>query len=933
MAQVTWKTGTSGLWQTAADWTGGVVPGVGDDALLTPTGIFTATSTSFVEVHSVQLGAHATLDINGGGFRMDAGTGTGANAGTIQVDNANQLTIGGNVVNSGTILLDSTGSTTQITISSPSVTLSGGGAVVMSASGANYIDGNNGGFQLVNVDNTISGGGNLGNNDLTIVNQAAGTIDANTLVILDVQTQNLLTNAGLMEATAGGTLVIVSTNVKNTGGMVLADGGTVDLSNTTMFGGTVKSLHGGVLQTFSGNGALDGLSFGAVTMSGTLTITNATNLYLAGTINDAASTFALSSTANTTQMFVNSNLVTLQGGGSVVMSNSNNNYIQSNGNFQYQFVNVDNTISGTGNLGNGNLTFVNEKKGVVNANNAAISGSTGVLALNANGGVTNAGLIEDTGTAGLAINSTNVYQSSTGIIAAKGAGAHVDLNSSNIVGGKLLTTGTGVIQTTSGISQLDGLDSGAITNAGKLLINNATDLNVMGVLNNTGSISETSTGNTTEFRLNSWMVTLQGGGTLTLSDNANNYILAVTSSFQTFDNVDNTISGAGDIGNGGMQFVNGGTVNATGTTAQLQVNLGFAGSGINNAGALWEATGAAGLLITNGLFTNNGTVQALNNSSVTYSSSAADLNLVAGMLTGGIWKAIATGSGTSTVSLSGGPITTDAASITISGAGSVFQAGNGSTYSTLESTLTTIAAGGSLSILGGRAYATTLALADNGTLALGGATASLSAASITVGTGGVLSGNGAVTTSIADGGTVTASGGLLHETKNLTGAGSVTIATGSMLEVDGTLSAKTVTFGTGTGEVLALAKPASTTSTIAGFGSGDTIDLLNIGVTKLTFAGGVLTIMSGATKVAALRFSGSYTTASFSFTSDGHNGTNIVGTGLALAHDLTSVGGLNQLAWSAHEPASISAGGDALGAAHSHLPSSSDLGMLLAHTG
>ena len=62
-------------------------------------------------------------------------------------------------------------------------------------------------------------------------------------------------------------------------------------------------------------------------------------------------------------------------------------------------------------------------------------------------------------------------------------------------------------------------------------------------------------------------VTLTGGGTITLSDNSNNYLLQASGG-SSMTNVNNTISGSGNIGNGAMAFTNdaGGMVNATSAT-------------------------------------------------------------------------------------------------------------------------------------------------------------------------------------------------------------------------------------------------------------------------------------------------------------------------------------------------------------------------------
>ena len=67
-------------------------------------------------------------------------------------------------------------------------------------------------------------------------------------------------------------------------------------------------------------------------------------------------------------------------------------------------------------------------------------------------------------------------------------------------------------------------------------------------------------------------MTLQGGGHLVLTDDANSLIIG-GSAVATFVNVDNTISGAGQLGGGLMTLANSGTIIADGTHG-LEINTG-----------------------------------------------------------------------------------------------------------------------------------------------------------------------------------------------------------------------------------------------------------------------------------------------------------------------------------------------------------------------
>ena len=211
----------------------------------------------------------------------------------------------------------------------------GSGKVVLS--GTALITGKVNTNELENVNKTISGAGTISN--LTLVNDAAGTIDATGLLVLN--TGNTINNAGLLEATAGGNL-----DVKDV------------LSNTK----TVAA---------SGSGS-------QVTLEGNVTNTAGTLLATAGGELDVQASTITDNTGGTEQIDTGSELLVEilghlmlngDGSGKVVLSGTAQitGKVSSN-----ELENVNKTISGAGTISN--LTLVNDAAGTIDA--------TGLLVLN-----------------------------------------------------------------------------------------------------------------------------------------------------------------------------------------------------------------------------------------------------------------------------------------------------------------------------------------------------------------------------------------------------------------------------------------------------------------------------------------------------------------------------------------------------------------------
>src|SRR5207244_144389 len=128
------------------------------------------------------LGSGETITIVGvdaaslaaGNFLFDKEP-SSTNTGSMTIGDGATLPLGGAIDNSGTIALNSAGEETELVVLSDGVTLRGGGAVTLSDNPGNAIVGTGVDTTLVNLDNTISGAGRLGDGSMTLSN--AGVID------------------------------------------------------------------------------------------------------------------------------------------------------------------------------------------------------------------------------------------------------------------------------------------------------------------------------------------------------------------------------------------------------------------------------------------------------------------------------------------------------------------------------------------------------------------------------------------------------------------------------------------------------------------------------------------------------------------------------------------------------------------------------------
>jgi hypothetical protein len=606
----TW-TGTAGdgNWGTAGNWSLGTAP---------------------TSSNAVVIGGTNTVNVNGGDI---AGTLTlSTTHDTLAIENNTNLTVDGNITNNGAITLNSINNTTSLIIGA-SATLGGTGTVTLSNNGNNFIYGSAATDVLtVGSGQNISGAGNIGDNSLALSN--AGIINATQPNALYIETSNSTTNTGTLEATGGGTLILYGQNdnsvpntINNAGGTISAGAGSsVQLTNGIIIsGGTLNTSGTGLVETLNGTATLEN-----VTNAGNYVLTNNTQNTLVGTITNNGN-ISMTSINNGTYFLLSGN-VTLSGTGTLTMSNNANNIIEGTSGAGTEVLTNNINISGAGNIGNGQTILVNSSAGVINANqpNALTIAPTTSSAA----GVTNTGLLEATAGGTLNLNNGNYINAvgtTKGTILANGGTVNLN-NSATIFGGTLQSENGGSIQNT-GTAALNGSTSaGAVTLVAgtALAVQNNTTLGVQGSIVNNGTLSLNSINNSTSLDVlgaAGSSATLSGTGTLTMSNNVNNLIYGATGT-NIFTN-EETIQGAGNIGDNQMAFVNKGTVNANQTNAlTIQTS-----SGTTNTGTL-EATATGTLVLdANTIANTGGKIEALG---ATGSGNGAVVNLQNGVvITGG----------------------------------------------------------------------------------------------------------------------------------------------------------------------------------------------------------------------------------------------------------------------------------------------------------
>ncbi|HXU99865.1 MAG TPA: hypothetical protein VG166_05150 [Caulobacteraceae bacterium] len=319
----------------------GGVAGLTGSAAMTVTGF-----ASYLVDAAAALTLVGANTLNAKDSLIDKGALSNAAAAALTVSSGSTAEVQGVVANAGTIALASAGSAAVLRVLEPGATLSGGGRVSLGGAKA-HIVGSSTTTVLVNVDNTIVGAGSVGMGKLVLTNAAAGVIEATG--VLDVRTSGSLTNAGLIEAVAGGIVDLISTTLIGAGTLE-ANGGTVNLEGATVIGGTLASTGSSAIRVNAGPVTFEG-SKSAVMLTGAAQILGTRTLVIDGALINSGklSLFAGTLTAGAAG-------ITLSGGGQVILNGNAANAIGGT----TTLTNLDNRITGSGNLGKGTLTLVND---------------------------------------------------------------------------------------------------------------------------------------------------------------------------------------------------------------------------------------------------------------------------------------------------------------------------------------------------------------------------------------------------------------------------------------------------------------------------------------------------------------------------------------------------------------------------------------------
>jgi hypothetical protein len=560
---------------------------------------------SVVQVSNSTLSG-GTLSSSAGGYFLFPNDGTTSNLNsinnqaTLDMLDASNIDVNGNLANSGTIIVNGNTSSAIAALTFNGGTVSGPGTIIL-----NYVGGyaQLDGTLTQSSGHTIQGFGqinaNLTNNGLVNANNAGGNY-----LEIDGASQ---VNTATIEATNGGLLILDSGgSVNNAGGKIVANGGNVDLENgTTISGGTLTATAPSFFDVVNNGSSGYAASFDGFTIAGgtTIILPDGSNLNVTSAQLTNNGTIVVNSNQSSAASVVNFNGGTLAGTGNITLDYSNP-YAQISGVLTQA---ATHTIQGWGQI-NAALTNL----GLVDAN---VNGQTLYLTGN---NMNNSATFEATNGGTLDIDGITVNQTATAQIAAVGSPAPaglVTLFNATISGG-ILNSPAGSYFVAAGIDTLASL-----TNNATVLIPDGDTLNVNGTLTDNGAIVVNSNQQSAAAVINFNGANLTGTGAVILQ--YYNPYAQLSGTLTQF--ASHTIEGFGVIN---AALTNLGLVNANATGQILYLT----GNNMNNS-ATFESTNGGTLNIYGNTVNQSPTAQI---SAGGTSGTASYVTLTDATISGGI---------------------------------------------------------------------------------------------------------------------------------------------------------------------------------------------------------------------------------------------------------------------------------------------------------
>jgi len=595
----------------------------------------------------------------------------------------------------------------------------------------------------------------------------AGSTSALTGLTSVEGTLNL--NDGVTHAVtpSGGTLTI--SKGSSAQGLNLSDGagsnttlsvtGNVNNSNqfTTGFSGGSNMVN--VSGSFTNNsgaslieyGTNDVVNIASLTNSGTVAIDPAATLDVtgSGTLTNSAAINMGSPTGGGT-LRIGGASVSLSGNGKVTLSNNANNSIIGAAATD-TLTNVNNTIQGAGNIGGGQMGFVNQ--GTVLANQSTP-------------------LIIDPSSAGF--NNTGTLNVSGGDVMHVLGGPFTNFSGGTLKGGTYNVTGTleidelgssgGEIVTDAANIILNGTSSRFVDAGGKSAVTNLATIATGGGFTINGGQNFTTVGNFTN------------NGSLTVGSGTK-FVVPAGKSLTNFSGTTLTggtynVGGTLQFGAAGTSLVtNAANITLSGTNAKIIDSSGgniLTAFATNNAGASFGIGGGQNFT-TVGNFTDNGTLTVGSGSKFDVNGNLTNFNSTTHTLTSGTYSV------TGTLQFNGANIVTNAANLTLTGISSQIinqTGGNG------LASFATNASSGKFTVAGGRLLSTAGAFTNNGSLTVTGSGSGFT-------TGGNLTNTGTLTIGSGSAFTVGGTGLFTQTAGTTTDDGSLTLNASGTLSLNG----------------------------------------------------------------------------------------------------------------------------------------------------